>query len=316
MNATPMLDITPTRTGADLHGDIVRLVSGCSIEATPAAAAKIPDFRDYLAPGTEVFITFLAGTDHGDIVKLAKRLREEGFEPVPHFAARNLKDRADLQRYVEAAAGEAGVTRALVIAGAPNKPIGDYVHSMHLLETGLFEANGIRDIAVAGHPESCTDCSDAELMKALHTKAAYARSTGAKVSIVTQFCFQAEPLISYDAMLRREGLDLPVHVGVPGVAALKTLIKFATMCGVGNSMDFLRRQAKHVSRLLKLNAPDKLLIDLATYLAGRDETQIADLHFFPLGGFDKTAQWAKAVGVGAFELAGDGSSFTVDPDFS
>ena len=64
-------------------------MAGFSIETTPGSARKIPDFRAYLRPGATVSVTFLPGSDFTDTVATAKRLKEEGFRPAPHFAARS-----------------------------------------------------------------------------------------------------------------------------------------------------------------------------------------------------------------------------------
>ena len=69
---------------------IQNFMQGFTAETTPGSAAKIADFREHLRPGTVVYITFLPGSDFADTVSVAKRLRNEGFIPVPHFAARSI----------------------------------------------------------------------------------------------------------------------------------------------------------------------------------------------------------------------------------
>ncbi|MGI9384233.1 MAG: hypothetical protein ACR2PO_13850, partial [Methyloligellaceae bacterium] len=82
-------------------------------------------------------------------------------------------------------------------------------------------------------------------------------------------------------------------------------------CGVGNSVTFIKRQARNVTRLLKPLAPDKLVADLARHVAGTPETAIAQLHMFPLGGFLKSAGWANAVAEGRFELDAESGGLVV-----
>ena len=255
-----------------------------------------------MATGTNVFITFLPGSDYLETVSLAKRLRSEGMEPVPHFAARSMKDRAQLEDYISRARGEANVSRALVIAGAPDKPSGDFSDSMQLLSTGLFERHGLTSIAVAGHPEGGNFASSQDLVAALKWKANYAKGAGLRMQIVTQFCFEAEPFVVYDRMLQREGIELPLHAGIAGIATLKTLISYAMSCGVGNSINFLKRQAANVTRLLKPEAPDRLVRALAAHRASEPDSRLAALHLFPLGGLRKTAVWTNALVEGKFEL--------------
>ena len=42
--------------------------------------------------------------------------------------------------------------------------------------------------------------------------------------IVTQFCFEAAPVIAWDKRIQAEGNRLPVYIGLPGLASLKALI--------------------------------------------------------------------------------------------
>ena len=308
---------TATRASAafpptDLKSAVRELCRDYSTEVTPASALKIRSFGELLPLGTDVYITFLQGADYRDTVGLAVRLRREGFNPVPHVAARSIKDRASLNDYLARSVGDAGVTQVLAIAGAPDKACGEFADSMQLLDTGLFEKNGIRTIGVAGHPESCNCCAEMALWDALKWKSAFAARSGLEVQIVTQFAFEAAPFLAYDRSLQREGIALPLHVGVPGVASLKALLAYAVSCGVGNSIDFLKRQAQHVTKLLLPSAPDKLLLDLAAYTLAEPQTRIAKLHFFSLGGLQKTAVWVNAVKDGRFDLKHDLSGFSID----
>ena len=77
--------------------------------------------------------------------------------------------------------------------------------------------------------------------------------------MVTQFVFEARPIIDWIERVRNEGNRLPLVVGVPGPASLKSLIGHATNCGVGPSIKFLTKQARNVHKLLMLQTPDKLV---------------------------------------------------------
>lgn len=294
---------------------IVKFMTGFTVETTPAAAAKVADFRDLLRPGTEVYVTFLPGADYKDSVTAARRLREQGFEPVPHFAARSITDAAQFQDYLDRCVSEAGVSRVLTIAGAVDKPRGPYSDSMQLLDSGLFDKHGITSIGVAGHPEGSPDMSDEAIRDALKWKNAFAERTDAELYILTQFCFEAGPIIAWNRMLNAEGNRLPIRIGVPGNAKLSTLIKYATACGVGNSIRFLKRQGAAVTNLLRQQAPDKLVRDLAAYAANDPSCSINSVHIYPLGGLTKTALWSYAVVDGAFTL-GDDAGFDVAVDLS
>ena len=282
--------------------NIQQFLTGFTAETTPGSAAKIPDFREHLRPGTVVYITFLPGSDFNDTVAVASRLRNEGFIPVPHFAARSIPDEKTLDEYLARVCGEAGVDWVLCIAGAVDKPVGSYSDSTQLLDSGLFDRHGIQKIAIAGHPEGSPDMSDESIMSALRWKNAFAEKTDADLYVVTQFVFEAEPIIAWDKMLQAEGNRLPIHIGIPGLATLKTLLMHAKACGIGASMKFLTKQARNVTKLMVVNTPDKLVRDLSGYVADDPESGIAGVHMYPLGGLRRSAAWSYAVTDGNFTL--------------
>ena len=134
-----------------------------------------------------------------------------------------------------------GVEDVVALGGAVNRPVGEYESSMQLLETGLFDKHGIKRIGVAGHPEGSPDISDKGLAEALTWKNAFAERSDAYVYLATQFCFEAAPIIAWDQAIREAGNRLPIHIGIPGLATLKTLINHAKACGIGPSMRVLTR---------------------------------------------------------------------------
>ena len=295
----------------DVRQEVRQFMAGFTLETTPGSAAKIADFREHVRPETPIYITFLPGSQFDDTVAVAKRLRREGFEPVPHIAARSVPDRAFLQNALARLTGEANVSGVLLIAGAVPQPLGDFSDSMQLLETGLFERHGIRSIGLAGHPEGSPDISDEGIRQALRWKNEFAKRTSAKLHLVTQFCFEAAPIIRWDQRLQAEGNRLPIVIGVPGLATIKTLMAHSKACGIGASMSFLTRQALNVAKLLTVSAPDRLVTELAAYKARDPRCGITGVHMYPLGGLKKTADWSYAAADGRFELNRGETGFEV-----
>ncbi len=291
---------------------ITDFMAGFTIETTPGSALKIPDYREHLRPGATVAVTFLPGSDFETTIETAARLRAEGFEPAPHIAARSLPSRDHLDTWLRRLTQEVGVTEVVALAGAVDQPLGEFASSMDVLDTGLLDKHGIRTIGVAGHPEGSPDIPDRELEAALAWKNAFAQRSDADLYIATQFCFEAAPIIAWDKALREAGNRLPIHIGIPGLATLKTLINHAKACGIGPSMRFLTRQARNISKLMTVSAPDRLLLDLARYRALDPDCGIESAHFYPLGGLRRSAGWAYAVHDGDFTLRRDGKGFTVD----
>ena len=302
--------------GLDPAACVASLMDGFSIETTPGASQKIPDYRAHLKAGTRVFITFLPGSDFDDTIATAIRLRREGLEPVPHLAARSIPSRDFLDAKLRRLVGEAGVREVLAIAGAPLSPLGEFRDTMQMLETGLLDRYRIRRIGVAGHPEGNPEIPDAAVAEALTWKQAFARRTDASVYVVTQFCFEAAPIIAWEQRLMAEGIDLPVHIGLPGLATIRSLLAHARACGIGPSTAFLTRRAHDVARLLRVSAPDRLVLALAEYRAATPASRIAGVHVYPLGGLSKSARWSYAAAEGRLVVNARGNGFRVDADLS
>ncbi|MGV6889729.1 methylenetetrahydrofolate reductase [Rhodophyticola sp. SM2404] len=278
------------------NAQLEAFLQGYSIEVMPRTAEKIENFRDLLPEGTRVYIAHIDGTEITDMVATAARLAKDGFEVMPHFPARSIKDNATLQDWIARYQGEANVTSGLILAGGIPQAHGEFESSMQLLETGLFDKAGFKRLHVAGHPEGNRDIDpkggDAGVMEALGWKQAFAARTDAQMALATQFCFEAKPVIAWADRLREAGIDIPVHIGIAGPAKLQTLIKFAIACGVGPSLSVLQKRAKDVSKLLLPFEPDAILTELAAHKAANADFNIESVHFFPLGGIKTNAQWA------------------------
>ena len=277
------------------HHALPAFLDNFSIEVMPRTAAKIDSFRDLLPAHTRIYITHIEGTPIDDMVATARRVRDEGFEPMPHFPARIIHDKPVLKDWVGRYEAEAGVREGLLLGGGVTTPAGDYDSAMQLLDSGVF--NHFRRLHVAGHPEGNRDIdtngSDQLVMQALHWKQAFSERSDAEMAIVTQFCFEAEPVIAWVNKLAAEGIKLPIHIGIAGPAKLQTMIKFALTCGVGPSLRVLQRRAADLTKLLLPFTPTEILTDLAQHKAANPEFGIEQVHFFPLGGIVPTAEFVR-----------------------
>jgi methylenetetrahydrofolate reductase (NADPH) len=284
-------DTKDAATGAEA-AEMEAFLKGYSIEVMPRTAEKVEDFRAILPKGTRVYIAHIDGTPIEEMVATAKRIGAEGFDVMPHFPARIIKDRATLTDWV-ARYKDVGVRQGLLLAGGVPQPVGDFATSMQLLDTGAF--TGFDRLHVAGHPEGNKDIdpdgSDKMVMEAARWKSAFSERTDAQMAMATQFCFEAGPVIDWVNRLQAEGIKLPVHIGVAGPAKLQTLIKFAIACGVGASLRVLQKRAMDVTKLLLPYEPTEFVADLAAHKAKNPGFGIEQVHFFPLGGIKTNAQW-------------------------
>lgn len=276
---------------APATGGLESFLKGYSIEVMPRTAEKVESFRDILPLGTRVYIANIESPIE-EMTATARRIVDEGFDVMPHFPARIIKDKATLLDWV-ARYKDVGVKQGLILAGNPAAQVGDYSSSMELLESGAF--TGFDRLHVAGHPEGNKDIdpdgSDRMVMEAARWKSAFAERTDAQMAMTTQFCFEAQPVIDWVNRLQAEGIKLPVHIGIAGPAKLQTLIKFAIACGVGPSLRVLQKRAMDVTKLLLPYEPTEVLEALAAHKAANPDFGIEQVHFFPLGGIKTNATW-------------------------
>jgi methylenetetrahydrofolate reductase (NADPH) len=279
---------------------IAALLAGASVELSSRIPSEIDACTGLLERGTAVYVSMPPGQTYHGTVALAARLARAGFRPVPHVAARRIASREALDDYLGRAAGEAGVDRALVIGGDSDREIGPFDSSLALLETGLFQKHGIVQVGVAGYPEGHPRIPSSALDAALAAKKGFAHRSGLELQVVTQFCFEAEPVSSW--LEQTKGHGLPVHVGLAGPASLPRLLRFAVLCGVGNSVRALKARPKAITRLMVEAGPETMVRSLAAQAGA----PIAGVHFFCFGGLVRTARWLRAVREGRFELTEDG----------
>lgn len=295
MNAITSLTPVPSALMANPLG---AFLAGASVEMTGRQVDKVPLIADVLPKGASVFVALIDAADVQGQIAAVTALRRAGFNPVPHVPARFVRDANDLTERLAAFAGEGGVTDVLVLGGGAPQPIGQYDAAIQILKTGAFQKAGVRRLGLAGHPEGNSDITkvhgEAMLLATLKEKSAWLKANGMQGFIATQFLFDAGPLAQWASMLRQEGIDLPIHVGVPGPATIKTLVKYAAMCGVGNSARFIRKQALNVTKLLSVSEPTEFVDQLATLHFDKPELGVAAPHLYPFGGFDKLAAWMKA----------------------
>ena len=282
--------------------DIAKSASDWSIEVTPAGATKIESFAGILEEGTTVNVTFLPGSDPLDTIATAKRLADDGMNAVPHIAARSLQNKEQLDDLLKRMTSEANVHEVLVIGGGVDNPVGEFDCTMQILQTGLIQKYGITQIGVSGHPDGSPDISADQLAQAISQKNEFARKEGLSLYMETQFCFDPAAVLAWEKTIRQAGNQLPIRIGIPGPATIKTLFRFAQISGIGPSMRFIAKQARNVAKLMTVQSPHELLAGLAEGMAADNKCLLQHFHYYPFGGFAKTAAYAKAVEQGNIRL--------------
>jgi methylenetetrahydrofolate reductase (NADPH) len=275
---------------------IAEMLTGYSFEVGPSHAKALNATLDRAEPGTEVFLTWISGEDPMHMVEPAAKLRKAGLYPVPHIGARHLESSAQLEQLSARLAGDGGVDRILVIGGDRAKPAGPYSSSLEVMQSGAFQKAGITRMAVAGFPEGNPNISQTTLDEALAAKLDFARGNGLQLSIVTQFCFAAEPIAAWLKRIRAQHIDVPVRIGLAGPASIVTLARYAVHCGVGKSLHVLTDHPSF-AKLVTEKGPEPIVRGIANLAAPGENLSlppgVAGLHFFVFGGVNKTLDWIK-----------------------
>lgn len=190
-----------------------RLFDDFSLETTAGAVGELAAVSGLIAPGTRIAIPFLDGDDLPGLISAARTVRDLGFRPVPHLAARRIESAGTLTAL-------RGVTDEIfLVGGDPAVALGPFADGAALLRSGLLAEHGVRHVGLPGYPGGHPVIEERRLWADLAGKAAVLRDQGLTGHVTTQF---AEPgqTLAWIGRARARGIDLPVRIGVPGPAGV------------------------------------------------------------------------------------------------
>ena len=221
-------------------------------------------------------------------VEVAERLAAEGHRVVPHLSARLIRDEAHLKDVLERLAG-AGVDDALVVAGDVREPAGPFADALGLLTVMAELGHGLQEVGITGYPESHPFIDDDVTVQAMWDKRRFA------TYVVSQVCFDPRVIAAWVRRVRRRGVDLPIHVGVPGPVEVARLLGISSSIGVGESARFIRRHPSWLRHLLRAGGyrPSRLVDALAGTLAD-PALRVVGFHFYTFNEVARTEQWRQA----------------------
>lgn len=264
---------------------LARLLATPTFELVPLKNALSQ--ADHLPPGATVSVTASPAKGLEATVALCEQLQARGFRAVPHLSARMVRDRAHLVDLIEWLEG-AGVDRAFVVGGDAKEP-GDFPDGLSLLREMHEIGHPLGEIGIPCYPQGHAFIADGPLIDALRAKAGYASY------MTTQLCFDPGAIASWIAARRAEGLDLPVHVGVPGVAEPHRLLAISARIGVADTHRFLSKNIRFVARLMRSGGfyrPDGLLEGIAPHAAD-PSARMVDVHLYTFNAVDATEKWRR-----------------------
>ncbi len=237
----------------------------------------------------EVTVTITASPRRGieATMSLAERLAGHGYQVVPHISARLIKDEAHLQEVLERVAA-LGRKEAFIVAGDAKEPAGEFPDSVSLLAAITAQPHGLRDIGITGYPERHSFIEDDLTIQAMWDKRRIA------TYIVSNLCFDPPIVKKWVARVRRRGVQLPIHIGLAGVAEPAKLLRVSTRIGLADSARFLRGHSNWFMRLVQPGGydPERFATGLLPDLAAPDRN-VAGLHFFTFNEIEATERWRR-----------------------
>jgi methylenetetrahydrofolate reductase (NADPH) len=226
-------------------------------------------------------------------MRTAMELRDAGYTVIPHLAARSIRSRAELTGIVRGC-DTAGIRDVFVIGGDRKQPAGIYDSALPVLEDIAQYSSGMMRAGVAGYPEGHPLISPVDLLDGLLAKQDLASH------VVTQMCFSAVKIHDFAALLRREGVRLPVWAGVAGAVPRTKLVALSAQIGVGSSLKFLSRKGPLARKLLSGDrySPDSLIAGLES-----QPGNIAGIHLYSFNSLDSVPAGPDKAATSALQTA-------------
>ena len=249
-----------------------------TLEIIPAHAEQVAMFNGLVE---EIYITMIPGSTAIKSIEAIRFVKNAGFQPVPHIAARNFNNELELEDFL-AEVDRIGIRKALILAGGQSTANGPYSETLDILRSKAFSKSKLGAVCIAGHPEGNPE--DTNAMQSLEKKLGLLAKLGIATEIVTQWSFSPDKVSRYISNLRLQNINSPVRVGVAGPASLKTLLKYAKICGVNAATGVIKKQGFNLARLLVSNSPETF----TSKIVGS-----ANFHLYLFGGLSKGAQWLK-----------------------
>lgn len=283
--------MNPDLLEARISQTLSELVADGSIELIETSTAAIHPGQELLPYAMSVFVPALANRELMTNLDRMQSLSRAGFNPVPHLAARRLASEKQLREFLSRAVDECQVRRVLLIAGDNREPAGPFTDTLDVLDSGLLQTCGIKEVSFAGYPEGHSLISHQALQEALAKKLAWAAGAGIGVSVLTQFTFAPVRIIQFCVTLEKEAPGVPVYVGMAGPTHIVSLMRYARLCGVSTSLRAMQEMGMKAAKLVMHTDPTEQLQMLAHHCATHAGNNIIGIHLYSFGGFSDSAQW-------------------------
>lgn len=245
----------------------------------------------YLPDDATIAITTSPQLGIDKTVQRAEQAARQGYDVVPHIAARYVSDQKQLEDIV-CRLTDVGVTDIFVPGGDREEPAGAFESAHDLLVTLDSMECSFEEVGITGYPEGHAFLDEKTLADAMAKKEPYA------TYIVTQLCYDPETVLEWIERLRERDIALPIEIGIPGVMNYQRLITISRKVGVGDSIRFLTKTTGVLGFVRQLVGsrgvykPDTLIDGLTPYV--NDETyDIRGVHIYTFNQTADTEAWRR-----------------------
>ena len=270
-----------------------KLLEGFSLEMTGKDIPGLDEAHQTIPQGTKINVTFLGNEDLEMRIAASKAVKDFGFIPVPHISARRLQSQDQLEEFLGRLQEIGASERIFCVGGDPATPEGPYPDSLTVIQSGVLQKYGVREVSIAGYPEGHPDISDEILWQHLEEKSAALKTQGLNAVILTQFAFDAEAVLKWVLEVRARGIESEIRIGTPGPAGIKRLLGYARRFGVGASAGIVKKYGFSLTNLMGTAGPDRFMEELGNLLDVNASSGTVRTHFYTFGGLLATAEWAQ-----------------------
>jgi len=262
------------------------------MEATLPKEGELDSVANTIPSGTEIFLSTLPHVSLDQQIDTARTVYGKGLNPVLHIAARYYGSKTELAGYLTRASREAQADGFLVIGGDLDTPRGPFQSALGLIQSGYLEDAGAKRLYLAAYPDGHPKIKDEVLKESLDQKIDAGLRRGFSVEVVTQFGFDAAPIVTWLKIFQADWPDIPVKIGVAGPAGLNAILRYAMRCGVQAPKSSLKQKFNIARQLVQDYSPDGLIGELDKHIYSEGITQALSAHLFSFGGVERTAKWA------------------------
>jgi methylenetetrahydrofolate reductase (NADH) len=262
---------------------IRRLLQHARYEVLPTATSEAKVLGSV---PTDIPVTITASPSMGleRTVEMAESLTSQGYDVVPHLAARMISGRSELTELVERLTA-AGVTNVFV-PGGDAQAVGDYPDALSMLEDLTAMGSPFKDVGVAGDPESHPTINDDLTIQSMWDKRKHA------TYVVSNLTFDPGVVKDWVHRMRLRGISLPLLLGLPGPVDRTKLLGMATKIGVGDSTRFLSKQKGLMTRLVAPGGfTGESFLTKCAPSVGEPEAKVEGLHVYTFNQIAETEAW-------------------------